>query len=142
MSLSRRRPYGVRWLATACSPAPPVLLPPKRRRVSNASKTNTRRYVGRGARRIYRHGTIFLGVDVWPRSSRIAVVDQSGVATWRRSGYPLRERQLFCQPIRPTVNDDAKLLWRGAKHRLRWYSALQFSHRNPIHQELCVTEFL
>src|SRR5262249_17660242 len=136
MSLSRRRAHGIRSFATACSPAPPVLLPPKRRRVSNDSKTNTRRYVGRGAHPIYPHGAVFLVVDVWPHSSRIALVDQSGVAAWRRSGYALRERQLFRQPISSTGTDDDRLLWRGAKHRLWRYAGLRFSHRNPIHQGL------
>src|SRR5262249_8855524 len=100
MSPSIRRPHTIRSWATACSPTAFVLLPAKRGRVSNDSKTNTRRYVGRGAHRIYRRPTIFHVVDVWPHSSRIAIVDPSGVATWRRSGYALRERQLFRQPIK------------------------------------------
>ena len=58
-------------------------------------------------------------------------MDPGGVAAWRRTGYPLRKRQLFRQPIRFTSIGDAKLLWRGAKHRLWRYAGLQFRHRNP-----------
>jgi hypothetical protein len=42
MSLSRRRPHGIRSFATACSPAPTVTLGPKRQRVSNDTKSTTR----------------------------------------------------------------------------------------------------
>ena len=41
MSSSRRRPYGIHSINTACSPAPPVPLPLQRRPVSNDIKTTT-----------------------------------------------------------------------------------------------------
>src|ERR1039457_989068 len=47
---------------------------------------------------MYAHATNLLVVDVWHRPGRIAVVDPSRFAAWRRNGCALRERQLCRQP--------------------------------------------